>query len=144
MAVMAADDLRRRVDEHSWYHTIALGSGVETAGYFDLRELAPEVLPERLDGKRCLDVATFDGFWALEMARRGAAEVVAIDVVDPRRWDWPAGTDAEVVAVVSDRAAEGDGFELVMEATGERIERRELSVYELDPAELGEFDFVYV
>ena len=45
---------------------------------------------ERLDGKRCLDVGTYDGFWAFEIEQRGAKEVVAVDVLDPRRWDWPS------------------------------------------------------
>jgi SAM-dependent methyltransferase len=30
-------------------------------------------------GRRCLDLGTADGFWAFELERRGAAEVVAID-----------------------------------------------------------------
>ena len=42
-------------------------------------------LPQRLDGLRCLDVSTSDGFWAAEMERRGAAETVAVDVRDPER-----------------------------------------------------------
>jgi len=36
-----------------------------------------------LTGKRCLDIGTADGFWAFEMERRGAAEVVATDVPTP-------------------------------------------------------------
>ena len=80
-----------------WYHTIELAPGVETPGWFDLRELIGQVpFPVDLSGKRCLDVGTFDGFWAFEMERRGAAEVVAIDVIDPPSWDWPIGSQAEV------------------------------------------------
>ena len=33
-----------------------------------------------LEGKRCLDIGTADGFWAFEMERRGAADVLATDV----------------------------------------------------------------
>ena len=40
-------------------------------------------------GKRCLDIGTFDGFFAFEMERRGAAEVVATDISDHANWDWP-------------------------------------------------------
>jgi hypothetical protein len=47
-------------------------------------------IPEDLSGKRCLDVATMDGFWAFEMERRGAASVTALDLEDPDELDWPA------------------------------------------------------
>ena len=135
--------LRERIAQCDWYHTIELAPGVETPGYFDLREVASEVLPASLTGARCLDVATFDGFWALEMAKRGASEVVAIDILDPRRWDWPIDSDDAALAAVGERKGAGEGFELVMDALGMEIERRELSVYELDPDLVGTFDFVY-
>jgi tRNA (mo5U34)-methyltransferase len=137
-------ELKRAVAERTWYHTIELAPGVTTPGYFDLRTLAEKVLPASLEGARCLDVGTFDGFWALEMDKRGAAEVVATDLLDPREWDWPAGSESEALAAVGDRKGRGEGFELVMSSLGRRIERRELSVYDLDPAVLGRFDFVYV
>src|SRR5579872_3409662 len=73
-----------------WYHTIELPGGIVTPGEYDHRPIVSKVpLPERLDGLRCLDVGTHDGFWAFEMERRGAAEVVAIDVEDPSELDWP-------------------------------------------------------
>lgn len=137
-------DLKRAVDERAWYHTIELAPGLVTPGYFDLRELADAVLPASLAGARCLDVGTFDGFWALELEKRGAAEVIATDLLDPREWDWPAGSEAEALAAVGERKGRGEGFELVMAALGKRIERRELSVYDLDPSAIGSFDFVYV
>jgi tRNA (mo5U34)-methyltransferase len=97
-----------------------------------------------LAGKRCLDVGTFDGFWAFEMERRGAAEVVGIDVLDPAKWDWPVGSPADVVAEVGKRKAGGVGFEIAREALGSSVKRVELSVYDLSPEVLGTFDFVYV
>src|SRR5579862_4659707 len=76
-------DLESLVAEHTWYHTLELGHGVVTPGWFDTRPAVCAVrFPASLAGVRCLDVATFDGFWAFEMERRGAAEVVAIDLVD--------------------------------------------------------------
>ena len=55
-----------------------------TPGWFDTRAVAPKLpFPERSTGKRCLDIGTFDGFWAFEMERRGADEVLAIDLLDP-------------------------------------------------------------
>src|SRR4051812_10669487 len=133
MAVADTEGLRERIAERDWYHTIELAPGLETPGYFDLREVASEVLPASLSGARCLDVATFDGFWALELEKRGASEVMAIDILDPRQWDWPVGSDDAALAAVGERKGAGEGFELVMEALGKQIERREMSVYELDP-----------
>src|SRR3954469_7708737 len=92
---------------------------------------------------RALDVGTFDSFWAFEMERRGADEVVAVDLLDPRRWDWPAGASEAAVAAIGERKR-GDGFTLARAALGSAVERLERSVYDLDPGELGAFDFVYV
>ncbi len=140
----APDELSDEVRNREWYHTIELAPGVDTPGWFDLRPVAPKVLPRMLSGKRCLDVAAFDGFWTLEMQARGAGEVVAIDVLDPRQWDWPVGSDDDVRQAVSQRKGTGEGFSIVMEALGRKVERRALSVYDLDPADIGTFDFVYV
>ena len=38
-------------------------------------------------GMRRLDSGTTDGFWAFELERRGAGEVVASDVLDATRLD---------------------------------------------------------
>ena len=131
--------------EREWYHTIELAPGVVTPGWFDTRSIAEKLpFPASLQGKRCLDVATFDGFWAFEMERRGAAETIAIDVLDPRQWDWPAGGEQSVVEALARRQKGGTGFELAREALGSSVERLERSVYDLDPAGVGTFDFVYV
>jgi tRNA (mo5U34)-methyltransferase len=143
-----ADDLealRRNVAERDWYHTLELAPGVLTPGWFDLRELAPQVpLPTSLEGKRCLDVGTFDGFWAFLMESRGASEVVAVDVLDPLHWDWPAQATQETIAAVGTRKGRGEGFEIAREALGSSVQRHELSIYELDAETLGEFDVIYV
>ena len=79
-----------RVADQHWYHTIPLRDGVVTPGFFDTRTAAGRVpLPESLAGLRCLDIGSADGFWAFEMERRGASEVVAVDVADPGEQDWP-------------------------------------------------------
>ena len=84
--------LRAEIDALEWYHTIEIAPGVETPGWFDTRSVLSQIpFPDDLRSKRCLDVGTFDGFWAFEMERRGADDVVAIDVLDPDKWDWPVG-----------------------------------------------------
>jgi tRNA (mo5U34)-methyltransferase len=134
----------RRVEELAWYHTIELPGGVVTRGRYDTRSAIKRIpMPDRLDGARCLDVGTADGFWAFEMERRGASEVVAIDISSPAEGDWPkhvSDTTRRQAFAGHRRAC----FELAAEALGSRTQRRELNVYELSAEELGSFDFVFL
>jgi tRNA (mo5U34)-methyltransferase len=131
--------------DRQWYHTIELAPGLVTPGWFDTRKVVSKLpFPASLAGRRCLDVATFDGFWAFEMERRGAAETIGIDILDPLAWDWPANSAAGVIEALDQRKEGGQGFEIARDALGSAVERVEMSVYDLDPATVGEFDFVYV
>ena len=128
-----------------WYHTLDLGDGVVTPGEYDLRPVLASVpLPASLAGMRCLDVGTHDGFWAFEMERRGAAEVVAIDLEDPDALDWPLPapviTDEARAHIANRRRA----FSIAHAALGSRVDRRDVSVYRLDPASIGRFDFAVI
>src|SRR3954447_21262848 len=83
--------LAAEADGYPWYHTLELGDGAVTKGMFDHRpHMHHYPIPADLTGKRCLDVATMDGYWAFEMERRGAASVTALDLEDPEALDWPA------------------------------------------------------
>jgi 2-polyprenyl-3-methyl-5-hydroxy-6-metoxy-1,4-benzoquinol methylase len=128
----------------SWYHTIDLGHGIVTPGFVDHRsQLSMYRLPERLDGQRCLDVATFDGFWAFEMERRGAREVVATDIADGMDCDLPARMREE--AATNPRPAPmGAGFRIARKVLNSRVEHRILNVYDLSPSRIGMFDFVFL
>ncbi len=143
---MISTDLATRITAHpQWYHTLDLGPGLQTPGWFDLRGVVDAAgMPASLAGKRCLDVATFDGFWAFEMEKRGAASVVGIDLIDPHLWDWPVSRPADAVEGIAARKGLGDGFLLAKEALDSKVERRAMSVYDLNPSEVGMFDFVYV
>lgn len=126
----------------SWYHTIELPGGVVTPGQFDHRSLVPRYgLPADLHGKRALDVATFDGFWAFEMERRGAS-VTAIDLEDPREWDFPA-LARPVIDGAPDLPPIGQGFAIAHQALGSSVERVVRSVYSLDEQSTGKYDFVH-
>jgi len=137
-------ELRDWVDSRSWYATIELAPGLETPGWFDHRSFARTLPWPDLRGKRCLDVGTFEGFWAYEMERRGASEVIAIDELDSTRFDWPAGADAEVKSAINDRSRGGEAFDRVRSELGSSVRREHCNIYDLDPARFGLFDFVYV
>ncbi|MDX6409829.1 MAG: tRNA (mo5U34)-methyltransferase [Gaiellaceae bacterium] len=132
-------------DAIPWYHTIELPGGVVTPGRWDTRASAAKLpIPSALAGARCLDIGTWDGFWAFEMERRGADEVVAIDLQDMSQWDWPGNAPAKVKAEWVAGADDFPGYRVAHEALGSRVERREMSVYDLDPAAIGLFDFIFM
>lgn len=133
-------DLRERVSQLGWYHTLELAPGIVTDGMFDLRPyVARYGLPHRLDGMRVLEVGTWDGFWSFEMERRGAAEVVALDLDDERELDWPPRRRPERFP----QQRRGDGFRLAKEVFGSRVQREVCNIYDADPAEFGTFDLVF-
>jgi tRNA (mo5U34)-methyltransferase len=133
-------DLPERASQLGWYHTLELAPGVVTDGWFDLRPYVGRYgLPERMDGMRALEIGTWDGFWAFEMERRGASEVVAIDLDDERELDWPPRRRP---ASFPERAR-GDGFRLAKEVLGSNVERVVCNIYDADPADLGTFDVVF-
>jgi tRNA (mo5U34)-methyltransferase len=127
-----------------WYHTFELPGGVVTDGYFDLRGVVGKLpLPDSLAGKRCLDAAACEGFWSFELARRGAAEVVSLDLPDTSAQDWQGIVADEVRR--SGTGMANEHFALVHAALGmDRVTRVDGNLYDVDPAALGTFDFVFV
>jgi tRNA (mo5U34)-methyltransferase len=101
-----AEEIQRLKDEMSriqWAHSIDLGPelGV-TPGMWPnpLPQLSYMHMPEDLTGKFCLDVGSWDGWFAFEMERRNAAHITAIDLY----WNMPgkrAGIDFAVRALGS-------------------------------------------
>ena len=144
-APIGARELQRRLDEHPfWYHSIDVAPGVTTKGWFDLRPVVEQLPWPNVQGKRCLDIGTFDGYLAFELERRGASEVVAIDVEDHLQWDWPPDYRAEGLARDPGFSGppKGAGFRLAAELMGSKVEWRPLSIYDLDPDDIGTFDVV--
>jgi tRNA (mo5U34)-methyltransferase len=138
----AARELARRVATVDWYHSLPLPYGVTTPGTFDTaRELSHVPFPASLQGKRCLDVATANGFWAFEMERRGATEVIAIDL-PPDGMDWPG--NAKPRESTGDEVPGRRGFDIAREVLDSSVQWRNVSVYELSPDLAGQFDFVFV
>jgi tRNA (mo5U34)-methyltransferase len=121
------DLLRERAAEIRWFHTMSLGSGVVTKGYYDPAEVLPRLhLPARLDGLRVLDVGAWDGFFSFEAERRGA-QVLATDHFC---WSGPGlGTKA--------------GFDLAHDAFSSQVEALDIDPFQLCPEAVGgTFDVV--
>ena len=139
-------DLQRQLDELRWYHSIDVRDGATTRGWFDLRHALDLIPFPDVRGKRCLDVGTWDGFYAYELERRGAAEVVAIDVPDLADIDYPPEVRADPTFDPSLPAAQprSAGFHLLHGLLDSSVEWRAGNIYDLDPAELGTFDLVVV
>jgi tRNA (mo5U34)-methyltransferase len=81
-----------------------------------------------------------DGFWAFELERRGAGEVVAIDLGESDSYD---ATFAELrQGPVRPDAARRRRFAIASELLDSRVDYREHNVYDLRPETIGEFDLV--
>jgi tRNA (mo5U34)-methyltransferase len=129
------EDLAARVAAHpGWYHTIELAPGLVTPGFCDLRPLSPKAIPAgSMTGKRCLDVGTFDGFWAFTLEGAGADAVYALDLEDGTQADWPPNTRAENERVSRESGLKwGSGFKLAHAALGSTVRRVLGNVYDLD------------
>ena len=139
MAVMPPEER-----DHVWYHTIDLPDGTTTPGWFDNRDAPRHVeWPQGLSGGRCLDVGTFDGFWAFELERRGAAEVIALDLDDPEALDWSYDHRISGPEEVRQwKTTRGPGFTQAAAALGSKAVRVNKSIYDLDPEVDGQFDVV--
>jgi tRNA (mo5U34)-methyltransferase len=83
---LTAERIQQRVRElGDWFHNLDL-RGVKTApnhflgNYPQLKwELFAHAVPEDLTGKTVLDIGCNAGFYSIEMKRRGAERVVAVD-----------------------------------------------------------------
>jgi len=114
------DALFRSVPD--WHQQWEIFQNVFTPGRNSVATLmARAAVPADLTGMRVLDVGAFNCCCSFECERRGAAEVVALDLQDPAAL----------------------GFPVLREALGStRVRFVQASVYNLDPETLGKFDVV--
>lgn len=132
-----------RVAGIEWYQSIELPDGYVTPGYVDHRDQVKLYgLPDDMSGMRALDVATYDGFWAFELERRGA-DVTAIDIETMADCDYP-GRYQEYAKEHASSVMTGEGFRLAHELLESQVERKIVNVYELGSEKVGTFDFAIV
>ena len=125
----SAEEIRTQVEKLGpWFHYIELGEGCVTKNASAVGEPVEHprptwerirnLIPADLKGKTVLDVGCNAGFYAIETKRRGAARVLGVD---------------------SQRNLIRQAV-FVRDLLGLDIEYRRLTVYDLDPHELGQFD----
>ena len=143
-SVLTSAEIRRRVADYEWYHTIDLGDGVVTPGQYDLTPMLPHYgLPASLSGKSVLDVGPAHGFFAFEFERRGATVATA---------ELPNWAEHDASPVLREEfALAGDlpeayhrgalGF--AIEARRSQVRRYFCNVYDLTPERVGTYDLVF-
>jgi tRNA (mo5U34)-methyltransferase len=123
--VLDRDEEERRISRVGyWHHEFMLPSGTKIPGRAgNMLLLGMLDLPERLEGKKVLDVAAWDGFVSFECESRGALSVTALD--------WLVWRDRNI----------GDhGFLSMREILGSMVDQVLCDAYDLDPRKLGVFD----
>jgi tRNA (mo5U34)-methyltransferase len=118
---MTNQEILGRINSIDWYHAIEVAPGITTPGRYNPKPLLQQMgFPEDLTGKTVLDIGTYDGFFAFEAERRGAARVVAMDR----------------------HPASHLGFATAHELLNSKVEYAVGSVYDISPQTHGTFDVV--
>ncbi len=135
-------ELRRQVDSLEWYHTLDLGNGLLTPGIYDHRPyLRYYGLPEDLTGKTALDVGAASGFFSFELERRGA-RVTAVDLPAWLAHDFGPCYKPDKTAEEGLRYLR-DPLQLAQQALKSRVQKIELSIYDVSPETVGMHDLVF-
>lgn len=125
---MTHEEIVDGVAKRQWFHCIDLGNGIVTPGTREKDAWQMYRLPERLDGKRVLDIGAWEGGFSFEAERRGASQVIAMDV-------W--GTTQEPGSV----GAGWENFQFAHNALNSKVIPEFMNVYSLSPS-LGPFDLI--
>ncbi|HEV2360082.1 MAG TPA: methyltransferase domain-containing protein [Acidimicrobiales bacterium] len=152
---MDAEELKRRVDELGWCHSIDLGQGVVTKGLSQLVPLTGDKMPS-FEGKTVLDIGAWDGGYSWIAEKAGAKRVVALD-----HYAWGVNLGARQ-AYWEECAAKGTlpdhgrdetdfwdaslpgkkGFDLAHEVFDSSVEAVVGDLMKIDTDKLGTFDVV--
>ena len=118
---LSASDAERLVASvPEWHHRFEIVPGIVTPGTYNPAFLLEKMaLAPNLAGRRVLDIGASDGYFSLELRRRGA-EVVAVDY----------------------RPKELHGFAVMERLSGLRFDYQQTNVYDITPEHFGRFDIV--
>jgi tRNA (mo5U34)-methyltransferase len=156
---LSVEETRRRVEEVPyWWHSIDVGNEVVTPGFkwgggreVMAAELERQHMPTDLSGKSVLDIGSYDGYYAFEAERRGAASVTSID-----HFVWLNNLDRENFSVdMSLQYLKPDGlpptdhptpgkraFDTARELRGSQVDSVVADFMHYDLDKLGTFDIV--
>ncbi len=126
--------IKAKVDAYAaevgWFHSFDFGNGVVAKGHTSADQLAKRLvslgLKGDLTGQTFLDIASWDGFYAFEAERLGAARVLATDY-----FCW-----------VGKGWGKKGGFQLVRDILQSKVEDKEIEVQDLSPSTVGLWDIV--
>ena len=80
---MNKTELRERIRDYKWFHSIDFGDGIVTTGYsspkMQKQDAKTLFRPIKISGASVIDIGAWDGFYSFEAKRRGAASVLATD-----------------------------------------------------------------
>ena len=144
---MSPDEIKRRVNEFEWYHTIDLGHGITTPGAYDLRPLVKHYgIPNSLAGKTVLDVGPGHGFFCFEFEKRHAARIATAELPSWSHHDASPVLRRDFDRNGIDRKADAylrGALSFAIEARASKIDRFFHTAYELSPEKVGAFDLVF-
>ena len=128
---MNKTELRERIRDYKWFHSIDFGDGIVTTGYWSpkMQKQDAKTLfrPIKISGASVIDIGAWDGFYSFEAKRRGAATVLATD-----HFVWSG-----------DPQFHGrETFDLAREALGLEVKALDIDVPDLSPEHVGTFDVV--
>ena len=134
--------IQRTVESLSWYHTIDLGQGLVTPGFYDHRPyLGCYGLPKDLGHRTTLDIGAASGFFAFEMEKRGA-EVTATDLPTWMAHDFGPRYQPDMNPEQADQYLH-DPFSFAHKTLGSRVKQQFINIYDIGPQTTGSFDLVF-
>lgn len=126
---MTPEEVRERVAQIEWWHSIDFGNGIVTKGYGPTNETLKSLkLPPSLAGWSVLDIGAADGFFSFAAERLGASDVLATDYP---RWTLPR-----------ERKWSKSGFDLARELLDSKVRDKTINLFDLSPETVGTFDLV--
>lgn len=133
------DTTSARVEAIDWFHSFEIVPGVRSSGVYDPSlHVSRAEFPASYAGRSVLDIGSWDGYYAFEAERRGAARVLATD-----SWAWQGRSPLPLrPGDPTPRFGSKRGFDLVRELRGSAVESAEIDVMDLSPERVGTFDIV--